>query len=93
MIANKVTRKLQFATRIPSGPHGMALAIAHQVSADALEMYLDIVNDPPAPYDTVAQPQFDVPTASTGDAALDALMLDVAQLAGYGTAGRMAFER
>ena len=36
VIADKATRKLQFATRLPSGPHGMALAIAHQVSADAL---------------------------------------------------------
>ena len=72
VIADKITRKLEFATRVPSGPHGMALAIAHQVSADALEMYLDIVHDPPAPYDTVAQPEFDVPglrratRASTG---------------------------
>lgn len=93
VIADKATRKLQFATRIPNGPHSMALAIAHQVSADALEMYLDIVADPPAPYDTVAPPQFDVPQASTNDAELDGLMLDIAQLAGYGAAGRKAFER
>ena len=93
VIADKATRKLQYATRIPAGPHAMALAIAHQVSADALEMYLDIVNDPPAPYDTVAPPEFDVPEASAEDPQLDGLMLDVAQLAGYGAAGRKAFER
>ena len=93
MIADKVTRKLEFAGHVPSGPHGMALAIAHQVSADALEMYLDIVNDPPAPYDTVAQPQFDVPEASTGDPQIDGLMLDLAQMTGYGAAGLKAYER
>ena len=68
VIADKTSRKLQSVTRLPTGPHGMALAIAKQVSADALEMYLDIVQDPPAPYDTVAQPEFDVPALSTGDA-------------------------
>ena len=93
VIADKITRKLKFATQIPSGPHAMALAIAHQVNADALEMYLDIVNDPPAPYDTVAPPEFDVPVLSSGDPQLDGLMLDVAQMAGYGAAGRKAFER
>ena len=93
VIADKITRKLEFAPHVPSGPHGMALAIAHQVSADALEMYLDIVNDPPAPYDTVAQPQFDVPEASTGDPRIDGLMLDLAQMTGYGAAGLKAYER
>jgi PKD repeat protein len=94
VIADKITRKLKFATRIPSGPHAMALSIATQINADALEMYLDIVHDPPAPYDTVAQPEFRVPALSAdGDAQLDGLMLDIAQMTGYGAAGRKAFER
>lgn len=93
VLADEAKRKLEFVTRIPSGPHAMALALAHQVAADALEMYLDIVHDPPQDYATVAQPEFDLPVFPTNDADIDGLMLDLAQVAGYGAAGLTAYER
>ena len=93
VLADEAERKLEFLTRIPNGPHAMALAIAHQVAADSLEMYLDIVNDPPQDYASVAQPTFDLPVFSIGDADIDGLMLDLAQVTGYGAAGLTAYER
>ena len=93
VIADEAERKLEPITRLPGGPHAMALALAQQISADCLEMYLDIVNDPPEDYATVAPPEFDLPALPSGDADIDGLMLDLAQLSGYGAAGLTAYER
>lgn len=93
VIAEKATKKLKFANNIPDGPHAMGLALLRDVSASALEMYLDIVHDPPEDYATVAPPTFDVPELSSTDADIDGMVLDIAQLTGYGAAGLTAYER
>ena len=86
-------KRLKFINDIPNGPNAMAMHLLHQVVDGALEMYLDIVNDPPADYATVAEPVYEVPELTSTSPAIDALMLDIAQLAGNGAAGRKAYER
>lgn len=93
IIAKEADKRLKPVTEAPDGPNSMALAILQNVVDGAFEMYMDIVNDPPADYAEVAEPVFELSPLTAGDALIDGMALDVAQMTGYGTAGRIAFER